>query len=138
MSHGVSVKMIVESFNATLTPSLRNLFKPTASIQPPSQTPLSSRPATAVTVAAVASPSLREAEAPEATQRPATAHVRPGTGYSDAGGTVTRVSLCPFAPMSLTCPFCQSGLSEWDSAEQFMPVPIVKLKVDSKPCIIRH
>jgi hypothetical protein len=132
MSHGVSVKMIVESFNATLTPSLRNLFKPTASIQPPPQTSLSSRPATAITAAAVASPSLGEAEAPEATQRPATAHIRPGTGYGDAGEPLPRVflvSLFTGVPMSLTHPFCQSGVSEWDSAEQFMPVPIVKLKV---------
>jgi hypothetical protein len=85
MSHGVSMKMIVEAFNPTLPPHLRNLFKPTSSIQLPSQTSLSSsRPVTAA--ASAASLSLSSPDDTRALQeRPFTANFRPSTSYGDAG-----------------------------------------------------
>jgi hypothetical protein len=102
MSHGVSIKMIVESFNATLPPLFRNLFKPTASVLPPPQTPFfASRPATAATSSAAAAAedateadmslvSPREvADAVDWQQMPTTTRTRPSTSYSDAGGAVS-------------------------------------------------
>jgi len=85
MSHGVSIKMIVEAFNPSMPIPLQALFKPTASIQPPHQMPLS-RPATA----ASASTSSSSLSGPDVScdnhTRPMTAASRPGTSYCDAGG----------------------------------------------------
>ena len=79
MSHGASIKMIVESFNPSLPQTLRNLFKPTSSIQAPFQTTLlSSRPATTV---AAATSSVQDVDH----ERPFTAASRPATSYSEAG-----------------------------------------------------
>ena len=102
MCHSVSIKMIVESFNATLPPLLRNLFKPTASVLPPPQTPFfASRPATAATSSAAAAAedvaeadmslmSPREAaDAVDWQQRPVTTRTRPSTSYNDAGDAVS-------------------------------------------------
>jgi hypothetical protein len=96
MSHGVSIKMIIEAFNPSLPATLRNLFKPTASIQPPPQA-LSAvaRPATAATTSASASsPNSRARGALEETRTPFATHGRPGTSYTDAG-----IRRCfPFCP----------------------------------------
>ena len=89
MSHGVSIKMIIEAFNPSLPAALRALFKPTASIQPPPHA-LSTltRPATAATTtAAASSPNSRARDALEDAHSPLTTQGRPGTSYTDAGGT---------------------------------------------------
>jgi hypothetical protein len=79
MCHGASIKMIVESFNAALPQALRNLFKPTSSIQAPFQTSLlSSRPTTAIAVPASSDQGVDM-------KRPFTAATRPATSYSEAG-----------------------------------------------------
>jgi hypothetical protein len=129
MSHGVSIKMIIEAFNPSLPATLRNLFKPTASIQPPPQA-LSAlaRPATAATTSASASsPNSRARDALEETHAPFATHGRPGTSYTDAG-----IRRCfPFCTWhSHVTFFVGAGVSEGDSAQPYMPGPIVKLKVD--------
>ena len=89
MSHGVSIKMIIEAFNPSLPAALRTLFKPTASIQPPPHTPSTlPRPATAATTTASASsPNSPARDAFEEAHTPFTTHGRPGTSYIDAGVT---------------------------------------------------
>jgi hypothetical protein len=111
MSHGASVKMIIEYFNAALPPHLRRLFKPSASIQPPPQTPLSfSRPATAVSAAAVSGMSMSTLCAEDSQQRPFSSRTRPSTSYSDAGDARWCIAALVYCSVGVLQRWCIAAL----------------------------
>jgi hypothetical protein len=95
--HGVSLKMIIEAFNSSLSLPLRALFRPTASIQLRPQTHSSApKPSTSDP----SGPHLSRSSPDKTVEnRPLTVSDRPGTSYQDAGSN----SMLPFKCFILCC-----------------------------------